>query len=380
MSAIGNANASTSNQQQKSSKTENTTKINDGSSQSTNQTNATTALSGIPGNSIGVDYSKHITGKGTSEDPFIFDDPRSGNTFVWDAQLQNWKQVSEQYLMAQQRSVYGAAVPEKKVEEKKDDSKKRKKEQQPTAFKTGNVYVTGLPPDLTQKEFVEFFSRAGVLKKDPETAAPKAKIYLGDDGIPKGDGLVCYYRSEAVDLAIMRYDDTEIRPGVRIKVQRAVFDPKAEKGKKKGKKTKKKGIKIYDQEKELTWDENEVSHVIIKNVFSQEEAWTSRTFFKELEEELLQEVRKIGEVEKIKIFERNPEGVVVVKFKDPLDAEACVRRMNERWFGGKQLISEIYDGWTNYQVDETDEQRDQRLRSFGEWLSTEENNNSAETP
>lgn len=39
------------------------------------------------------DYTKHITGAGTSEDPFAFTDPFSGNTYNFDNTLQQWIQV-----------------------------------------------------------------------------------------------------------------------------------------------------------------------------------------------------------------------------------------------------------------------------------------------
>jgi len=42
-------------------------------------------------------------------------------------------------------------------------------------------------------------------------------------------------------------------------------------------------------------------------------------------------------VEKVTVFERNPEGVVAVKFKVPASAEQCIGIMNNRFFGGRQV-------------------------------------------
>eukprot|EP00932_Pfiesteria_piscicida_P000586 SRR837773.1057.p1 GENE.SRR837773.1057~~SRR837773.1057.p1 ORF type:complete len:149 (+),score=22.89 SRR837773.1057:123-569(+) len=56
-----------------------------------------------------------------------------------------------------------------------------------------NVYVSGLPPDVTFEELEPIFKRAGVLKLDPETGESKIRIYMQEDGKTcKGDALVSY--------------------------------------------------------------------------------------------------------------------------------------------------------------------------------------------
>jgi len=40
----------------------------------------------------------------------------------------------------------------------------------------------------------------------------------------------------------------------------------------------------------------------------------------------------------------------MVKFKDPSLAEACIKLMNGRYFDGRQIICEYYDGATDYRV------------------------------
>ena len=37
-------------------------------------------------------------------------------------------------------------------------------------------------------------------------------------------------------------------------------------------------------------------------------------------------------------------------FKEAESAAACVAAMNGRWYGGRQLAVEVWDGVTNYQV------------------------------
>jgi len=212
-----------------------------------------------------------------------------------------------------------------------------------------------------------------LIKKDAETAQPKVKVYRDEEGRGKGDALVHYYRPESVDIALKILDESQIRPGFPIKVQRAVFQPGGggtEKKKKKKKVSSK--TKLYDQAKELTWAEDENRHVVIKHVFDQRESWSDPNFFKDLEQEITTECEKIGPVEKIKFFERNPEGVVVIKFEDHFLAEKCIAKMNGRFFAGRRLEADLYDGWTNYEVKESEEQRQERMKAFGSWLEDDD--------
>ena len=42
--------------------------------------------------------------------------------------------------------------------------------------------------------------------------------------------------------------------------------------------------------------------------------------------------------------------------------------MNGRWFGGRRIIAEYYDGYTNYFVPESEEQKRLRAEAWSKWL------------
>lgn len=69
--------------------------------------------------------------------------------------------------------------------------------------------------------------------------------------------------------------------------------------------------------------------------------------------------------------QRHPEGIVSVAFKEFEAADSCVLQMNQRWYAGKQLQVGQWDGITNFQVEETDQEREERLskweKFFEEW-------------
>lgn len=231
--------------------------------------------------------------------------------------------------------------------------------------------MSGLPPDTTLEEFVNFMSKCGVAKKDPEDPTKvKCKIYRDEKGNAKGDALFIYYKLESVNLALSILDGSEIRSGFPLKIQQAVYEPKEQQEQNSKPKKRSKKIKLYNQEKELGWEEDENCHVVLKHMFDPKESKGQPNFYEELEEDITTECETIGPVEKIKIFERNPDGVVVVIFEEYEAAKKCVQVMNGRWFASRQIEAEYYDGWTNFNVgDEVDEKEEERrLEEFGNWL------------
>jgi HIV Tat-specific factor 1 len=79
-------------------------------------------------------------------------------------------------------------------------------------------------------------------------------------------------------------------------------------------------------------------------------------------------------------LQREPDGIVTIKFQDPIAAQACVMKNNNRFFGGRQLKAWLFDGKTRYRKTgageesepregETAEQAEKRrLEEFGQWL------------
>ena len=46
--------------------------------------------------------------------------------------------------------------------------------------------------------------------------------------------------------------------------------------------------------------------------------------------------------------------------------------MNGRFFAGKKLEADYYDGFTNYTVKESEEDEKQRIEDFGAWLESDD--------
>lgn len=220
--------------------------------------------------------------------------------------------------------------------------------------------------------------------RDPISNKLKIKLYADPESkVLKGDGLCTYIRVESVDLALKLLDGYEVR-GKKIQVEKAKFqmrgeyDPKLKPKTKKRKdkdKLKKMQQKLFDWRPEKQRGERAKHEriVIIKNMFDPKLFDEDVGLILEFRKDLTDECSKNGDVRKVTIYDRHPEGVAQVNMADPESAEACVAMLNGRWFGKRQLSAEIWDGRTKFKIAETDSQISQRLDNWDKFLDGDEN-------
>ncbi|XP_044308724.1 HIV Tat-specific factor 1 [Varanus komodoensis] len=356
-------------------------------------------------------YGKKKEGA-ADEDPFTYTDPADGTQYEWDLEKKAWfPKVTEDFL-ATYHANYGfptessensSAFLPKTESKPPTDSKKakiqppgdskasqpmdpkqkgEKRKPEPGWFhvedqKNTNVYVTGLPPDITKDEFIQVMSKCGIIMRDPQTEEPKIKLYKDKEGNLKGDGLCCYLKRESVDLALKLLDENEIR-GYKLHVEVAQFQLKGEyDASKKKKKCKDYKKKMSLQQKLLDWRPEKkdgtvrLRHervIIIRNMFHPKDFEEDPLVLNEIREDLRTECEKFGQVKKVIIFDRHPDGVASVAFKEAEEGDVCKQALNGRWFGGRQLSVETWDGVTDYQVEETSREREERLKGWQAFL------------
>ncbi|KAF7985034.1 hypothetical protein HWV62_8861 [Athelia sp. TMB] len=301
------------------------------------------------------------------------------------------------------------AIPEAgpSIKRGKQD-KKEKAPGEPRKSKNTAVYVTGLPIDAESEELHERFSRCGLIEEDDQ-GEPKIKMYARDDGTFSGEALIVYFKEESVTLALNILDDAELRlgdSGSVMTVKKAEFGHKNTGGDAQGegakpRKTvdKKKATRRIGkmQQKLLEWDDedgfgpakapedninavNKNSRVVVlKHMFTLKELAEDATLLLDLKEDVRDECSALGEVTNVVLYDTEPDGVMTVKFREPLSAQACVIKMNGRFFAGRRIHAELYSGKQRFKrsgmADEneggSDEAEKQRLDDFASWLMTE---------
>nr|XP_061801285.1 HIV Tat-specific factor 1-like [Nerophis lumbriciformis] len=340
-------------------------------------------------------------------DPFTYTDT-DGTVYDWDHDKKAWfPKVTEDFIAAYQAN-YGFSqegepgvasememkkttttktmtkepIPEQQTSVAADGKQKgEKRKADPGWFdmedtKNTNVYVSGLPPDTSPEEFVELMSKCGIVMRDPISEDFKVKLYKDKDGNLKGDGLCCYLKRESVELAVRLLDESEVR-GYKVHVEAARFELKGQyDASKKKKKNKEYRKKMQQQQKQLDWRPEKQGDarkrhekvVIIRNMFHPSDFEEDPLVLNEYRDDLRSECDKFGEVKKVILFDRHPDGVASVAFKEQPAADACIASFHGRWFGGRQLSAELWDGSTDYQVEETSREREERLKGWSSFL------------
>ena len=347
------------------------------------------------------------------------------NSIVWRAGMPAWKTLSEaSNAPAPSASALASSTdPSDPAREERTDGRgegegegagadggsaasaprrRKKRKKPPSSAVNTSIYVTGLPPELSDTEAFDFFKKAGVIKEDVLTGERRIRLYQDEDGRRKGDGTVTYMFPASIQLALTLLDGAEIKPGFAVAVTEATFAPPSASSSSTAssqpasaappppKKTKVQLVLAKRQrENALSWvgDDSSFSSplppntaastalglriVVLKRGFSRAEVEASDdadAFFAELCSDIGEELeRTCGEVEKMTVYEESEEGVLIVKFKAVEAAERCMTAMKGRWYGGRQLLVEWFDG-TDYSRKETEEEQKRRLDKFGEEL------------
>lgn len=321
---------------------------------------------------------------------------KDGSKFFWDEEKKAWiPKVDDDFLAYYQMS-YGFVdnttedkPPEEKDKKdlaKKSEAVKRKNEPQwfqPSEETNTKVYVSNLPLDLTEEEFVNFMQKCGLVERDPATQKMKVKLYIDkEQNCFKGDALCTYIKIESVDLALKLLDGCDFK-GNKIKVERAHFQLKGEynpalkpkkKKKKELEKIKKMQQKLFDWRPEKFVGERSKHErvVIVKNLFAPSDFDKDVQLILDYQQDLREECSKCGEVRKVVIYDRHPEGVAQITMKEPEQADAVIQLINGRWFGKRQITAEIWDGRTKYRIAETDADISKRIDKWDNFLEGKE--------
>ena len=191
-------------------------------------------------------------------------------------------------------------------------------------------------------------------------------------------------------------DDSDFRFGEKgpnglMSVKEADFSYKKQKDgpKQTNMKDKKKVIRKTQKlnNKLADWDDDDTSAlpdtssrwdkvVILKHMFTLKELAEDPSAILEIKEDIRGECGKLGEVTNVVLFDKEADGVVSVRCSTTQAADACVRMMNGRHFGGLKVEANISQGGERFKktnerkaaLEDSDSEEERRLNEFGEWL------------
>ncbi|KAF1939544.1 hypothetical protein EJ02DRAFT_254864 [Clathrospora elynae] len=255
-------------------------------------------------------------------------------------------------------------------------NRKRKNAQEPEAAKKPKVmenravYISNLPLDTNKKELEEEFSRFGIIDKGIDGEA-RIKLYYHDKEEKQftGDALVTYFRKESIPLAIEMMDDYFLRPGDQsngaIHVEEAGREYKKVKdGTQVASKFTRKDKKVSEanrlelNRKLAEWSDNEeevaqvfaprknkwAKVVIIKNVFDMKELEEEdEASYLDIKEDMRFMAEKFGDITNCTLYDKEPEGIVTVRFRDPDSAEAFKDGAKDKTYDKRKLEFIIAD-------------------------------------
>lgn len=274
-------------------------------------------------------------------------------------------------------------------------SKGKKAKAPPKPKENCAVYVTGLPLDATVNEIKDLFSRkCGIIAEEIDSGAPRIKLYTDEAGKFKGDALIVFFKPQSVRMALMLLDDSDFRVLAngkgegRIRVQEADSNYKrvrydAESGastpdgggaqsaqrksqaelsrQKVIKRTQKLDARLAD------WSDDEderiappepskpkpkYKQVILRQMFRIFELEEDPASILEIKEDIREECAKLGTVTSVVLYDREPEGIVTVRFKEPEAAERCVALMNGRKFDARTVVAEFGTGRERFRMND----------------------------
>ncbi|KAJ5883717.1 Splicing factor U2AF-associated protein 2 [Penicillium subrubescens] len=343
------------------------------------------------------------------DEKFILE-TEDGQEFEYDSGLKRWVFKVDEELLKQQQEAYKVAGVD---EDEMVNPREMKKRKLPAGDAKGNkakkprvnsaIWITGLPQDTKRDEIEEKFSRWGVISREIDSGGPRIKMYYEEDGTFKGEALVVYFRPESVNLAIQMVDETDFRGGqgtMRVQAAELSFKSQTEAPAKPAPRDRRKVLERTEEMNRLLtdWDDDDPllrnnlivpqeRTVVLKGLFTLEELKEDVEAILDIKEDVRTECSKIGEVTNVVLYDLEPEGVVTVKFAQPDDAQACVTRMDGRFFGGTQIKAYIQVGREKFKktnerraaledmaergLDADNEEENQRLQGFGDWLESE---------
>ena len=111
--------------------------------------------------------------------------------------------------------------------------------------------------------------------------------------------------------------------------------------------------------------------VVLKKMFTLAELDEDPTLLLDLKQDVREECETLGDVTNVVLWDKESEGIMTVRFREPEAARRCEMRMHGRYFAGRQITAVRVDGKPKFRRtlrQDDDEQGHERHDAFGAWL------------
>jgi len=113
--------------------------------------------------------------------------------------------------------------------------------------------------------------------------------------------------------------------------------------------------------------------VVLKHMFTLKELAEDPSLIIDLKNEVREECETLGVVTNCVLYDKEREGIMTVKFKDIVSAQACILKMNGRFFSGRKVEASYQKGKITFkrsanEDDGDDDVERKRLDEFAQWL------------
>lgn len=124
---------------------------------------------------------------------------------------------------------------------------------------------------------------------------------------------------------------------------------------------------------------NEVSSrfdkiVVMKHMFTLEDLAEDPAAYLDIKEEVREECEKFGQVTNVILYDKEPDGVITVRFSDKIAAQACVQMNDGRSFDKRKVVAYISTGNEKFVKSRkgNSEGEAERMEKFGKQLDSGE--------
>ncbi|SMQ46672.1 unnamed protein product [Zymoseptoria tritici ST99CH_1A5] len=313
-----------------------------------------------------------------------FLEDEKGTEWEWIASRNTWSETVPEELMKQWAEAYkvegvdenepamNPAQKRKQAQldnpEENPNANKAKRTTNATTAKTtatdklldpdNAIVVTGLPLDVNADEIEKVFQRYGVIAETPNDSSKIIHISENEDGLPTGNAVIVFNDLHGVAQSIELQDDAEFsRKGSRktnkisvraatkedfqrekVRIDKPVSDAQL-KRKKAEIADRLKSFEDEDEEpipaprKSASWEKL----VIISNIFTLAQLEEDEELADDIHRDVLEDAETIGPVKNVVVYDLEPRGICVIRFRDVESAQKCADAWDGRRYNGRAV-------------------------------------------